>query len=112
MMISYEVGCRHFEISYPFDLSESGTCILSNYYDNFERSLVKVEPVSLSDLDLSQLSKLDLKYINLNEISYEKDTQVIKENCTCFTCKNNYTRGYLHHLLKCKELNANILIIM
>lgn len=36
---------------------------------------------------------------------FEKDTQVIQEGCDCYTCKSGYSRGYLHHLFKTKELS-------
>jgi queuine tRNA-ribosyltransferase len=32
------------------------------------------------------------------------DTNVISKNCDCYTCKAGYTRAYLHHLYRTKEL--------
>jgi len=32
----------------------------------------------------------------------------IEEDCTCYTCKN-YTRAYIHHLFKAKEITSMIL---
>lgn len=108
-MIGYEIGCRFFELSYPFDISENGVCLLSDFYPDFEGSEMESNINNDSDVDFASL---DLKQINLNQKEFEKDIEVIKENCECFTCKARYTRAYIHHLLKCKELNANILIIM
>jgi queuine tRNA-ribosyltransferase subunit QTRTD1 len=112
-MISYEIGCRLFEVSLPFDLSDTGKCILSNFYDNFKDFEFNIrESQNLKSLENIDFSQYDLNLIDLNEIKYESDTHVIKENCQCFTCKGNYTRAYIHHLLKCHELNANILITL
>jgi len=33
------------------------------------------------------------------------------DGCTCFTCKNHY-RAYIHHLLKCHEMTAWVLLQM
>jgi len=33
------------------------------------------------------------------------------EGCECFTCKNHY-RAYIHHLLKCHEMTAWVLLQM
>jgi len=30
--------------------------------------------------------------------------------CTCVTCRQRYTRAYLHHLLRSKEMLAEILL--
>ncbi|MGN0160808.1 MAG: tRNA guanosine(34) transglycosylase Tgt [Lachnospiraceae bacterium] len=42
--------------------------------------------------------------INLFNSSYEMDDQVIEEGCQCPTCKNGYSRAYIRHLLKAKEM--------
>lgn len=54
----------------------------------------------------------DVKKMDLNDAKYEADDSTISKECKCFTCNNKYTKAYIHHLLKCHELNANILIIM
>ncbi len=43
--------------------------------------------------------------INLRNSTYRFDNRPIDEKCECFVCKN-YSRSYLHHLLKEKELLA------
>lgn len=35
---------------------------------------------------------------------YSLDKRPIMEGCDCYTCTNGYSRGYLHHLFKAKEL--------
>jgi queuine tRNA-ribosyltransferase len=36
---------------------------------------------------------------------FETDTSVIQDGCDCYTCTSGYSRGYLHHLFKTKELS-------
>ena len=32
------------------------------------------------------------------------------EGCECYTCRNRFSRGYIHHLLQCRELMAEVLL--
>jgi queuine tRNA-ribosyltransferase len=41
--------------------------------------------------------------IKIRNASHKTDTRPLDENCDCYTCKN-YSRAYLHHLDKCKEI--------
>lgn len=41
--------------------------------------------------------------IKIRNSSHKTDTRPLDENCDCYTCKN-YSRAYLHHLDKCKEI--------
>jgi queuine tRNA-ribosyltransferase len=41
--------------------------------------------------------------VKIRNAQYEFDTNPIDENCTCYTCRN-YSRAYLRHLDKCKEM--------
>ena len=41
--------------------------------------------------------------INLSNARFRTDTRPVDENCGCYTCAN-YSRAYLHHLYKCREL--------
>lgn len=43
--------------------------------------------------------------LRITKSDYRFDFRPIEENCGCFTCRN-YTRAYLHHLFKAKELLA------
>lgn len=47
--------------------------------------------------------------INIANAGSRMDFSPIYEGCTCYTCKN-YTKAYIHHLIKAKEINASILI--
>lgn len=49
------------------------------------------------------------EHINLRNSKYRLDFSAIEPDCDCSTC-TNYTKGYLHHLLKAQELLAYTLI--
>ncbi len=42
--------------------------------------------------------------INLKHAKYEEDSGVLDENCTCPVCTTGYSKAYLHHLEKQKEM--------
>ena len=41
--------------------------------------------------------------INIKNSRYKNDLSPIDRRCDCYTC-SNYTRAYVHHLLKCDEI--------
>jgi queuine tRNA-ribosyltransferase len=41
--------------------------------------------------------------IKIRNQQYQFDTRPLDENCACYTCQN-YSRAYLKHLDKCKEM--------
>ncbi|MFI3141084.1 MAG: tRNA guanosine(34) transglycosylase Tgt [Clostridia bacterium] len=49
--------------------------------------------------------------INLNNKKYEDDTQPIDPECDCPTCKN-FSRAYIRHLIKAKEILAMRLCVV
>ncbi len=49
------------------------------------------------------------EHINLRNSTYRLDQNPIEDDCKCATCAN-YTRGYLHHLLKAEPALAFTLI--
>jgi queuine tRNA-ribosyltransferase len=42
---------------------------------------------------------------DIDRTQYAKDQKTLDPNCNCYTCQN-FTRGYIHHLFRCKELLA------
>lgn len=44
-------------------------------------------------------------YLYLNKAKYAQDLSPVAEKCDCFTCQN-YSKAYLHHLFKVKEILA------
>ncbi len=49
--------------------------------------------------------------INLNNKKYERDSQAIDPECSCPTCRN-FSRAYIRHLFKSKEMLAMRLCVM
>jgi queuine tRNA-ribosyltransferase len=49
------------------------------------------------------------RHMNLNNARYARDYSVISDSCTCYTCRN-FSRAYIHHLLKAKEVLSGTLI--
>ncbi|NPA75791.1 MAG: tRNA guanosine(34) transglycosylase Tgt [Euryarchaeota archaeon] len=41
--------------------------------------------------------------LNLRKSEFRNDTRALDEDCSCYTCQN-FTRAYLHHLLREKEI--------
>lgn len=53
----------------------------------------------------SFVSKFSQGRLAIGNAIYKTDNQVIQEGCDCTTCRYGYSRAYLHHLLKSKELS-------
>jgi queuine tRNA-ribosyltransferase len=47
--------------------------------------------------------------INIRNQKYKDDTGPLDENCKCYSC-TNFSRSYIHHLVKSKEINGAILM--
>jgi queuine tRNA-ribosyltransferase len=47
--------------------------------------------------------------INIKGSKFREDFTPLDPDCGCYTCKN-YTRAYLHHLFRSKDINASILM--
>lgn len=109
-MIAKEIGCEYLEVSYPFIVSETGSCIISDFISN-EENLSDCN-VKINELKTYNTFDFDLKKLDLSDKIFELDNKIIKEGCNCFTCAKGYSRAYIHHLIKCNELNGKILIIM
>jgi queuine tRNA-ribosyltransferase len=44
------------------------------------------------------------QYLDIAQSSFTLDKKVILDNCDCYTCQSGFTRAYLHHLFKSREL--------
>ncbi len=42
--------------------------------------------------------------LNIANAEFKKDKRVILSNCDCYTCESGFSRAYLHHLFKAREL--------
>jgi queuine tRNA-ribosyltransferase len=47
--------------------------------------------------------------INIKGAKYREDFSPLDPGCSCYTCAN-YTRAYIHHLFRAKDINASILV--
>lgn len=48
-------------------------------------------------------------YLNLWDAVHTKDTRPLVSGCTCYGC-SRHNRAYLHHLLECHEMLAEVLL--
>jgi len=46
--------------------------------------------------------------VNITVSSFKRDFSPVEDNCPCYTC-SNYTKAYLNHLFKAKEMLASTL---
>jgi queuine tRNA-ribosyltransferase len=49
-------------------------------------------------------SEFPKERLTIGKKQFEQDTQVISPGCGCYTCKSGFSRSYLHHLFKAREL--------
>jgi queuine tRNA-ribosyltransferase len=45
--------------------------------------------------------------LKIRNARFERDTRPFDEACTCYTCRNGFSRAYLRHLDKCGEMLAS-----
>lgn len=45
--------------------------------------------------------------LRIRNARYASDTRVIEEGCTCYTCRSGFSRAYLRHLDRCREILGN-----
>lgn len=86
-----EVGFDMFDCVAPTRLARNGA--LYNGELEVEKGRWKV----VSEFPNSRLP--------IGQSRFVLDTNVLDKNCDCHTCSSGYTRGYLHHLYKTKELS-------
>lgn len=54
----------------------------------------------------------DNRCFDVSEMKYVRDTSPLCRGCKCPACKNDrYSRAYIHHLIKAKEMIADILLV-
>jgi len=46
---------------------------------------------------------------DIDKPQYAKDQKPLDPNCSCYTCQN-FSRGYIHHLYRCRELLSYTLL--
>ena len=48
--------------------------------------------------------------MNLRNAKHAHDARTVDEGCLCPACSAGYSRAYLHHLVRQKEMSASILL--
>ena len=103
ILIGHEIGCEYFEVNFPFYYAEKSQSL------NIEFMTFDKEKNYGSVNDIKNFNyKVNL--LNLNDSNYENNMDILTINCNCFVCKTGYKKSYIHHLIKCKELNGTILL--
>ncbi|KAJ1347567.1 hypothetical protein KIN20_002657 [Parelaphostrongylus tenuis] len=82
-------------------------------FDLFDSSFAvkmaeEAKALRLAD-DYTHSSSFDL--LDFNDDRYADDFEKLFDSCSCYTCQN-YTRMYLRHLTKTKELLGPILLVI
>ncbi len=68
-----------------------------------------VHPTRLARHGGALVNGHDKEHINLRNSMYARDDSAIELGCSCETC-HTYSKGYIHHLLKAKEMTAYTLL--
>jgi queuine tRNA-ribosyltransferase len=64
-----------------------------------------VSPIRIARHGWAMVNNKDEKFkMNLKNAKHINDDRVIDKDCGCSTCKSGYSRGYLNHLIKGREL--------
>jgi queuine tRNA-ribosyltransferase len=60
-----------------------------------------VEPTRLARM--GTVYQIDKEEIDINKMIYKNNLEKVDQSCNCYTC-TNFTKSYLHHLFKQREL--------
>ena len=75
-----------------------------DYTCTYERKRPKTEMFDNEVLDANGC-------LDMNDERFRSDSRPLVEGCSCLACKGNqFTRAYVHHLVRAKELLAEILL--
>eukprot|EP00298_Acanthocystis_sp_HF-20_P005304 c15520_g1_i1.p1 GENE.c15520_g1_i1~~c15520_g1_i1.p1 ORF type:complete len:203 (+),score=75.55 c15520_g1_i1:131-739(+) len=99
----------------PFDILDSillGFDLFEGSYVNYltTNGYAAVFPISENSENIVEKNTGNfVSKIQLFDKQYSNDLSPILNECPCFTCKS-HSRAYLHHLVECREMTANILL--
>ena len=99
------LGIDCFEVDYPFYLAENFQAFCFEKFDFMKNNFDGVEK-TISD---KKFEKKKAKVIDLTKGEFEFDKGPIWKGCQCYSCQN-HTRAYVYHLIKSKEMTANVLL--
>ena len=74
-------------------------------------TIVGKDKVGITAKVTNALANMNINIININNAKYEKDMSPIDIGCDCPTCQN-FSRAYIRHLFKSKEMLAMRLCVM
>ncbi|XP_053212293.1 queuine tRNA-ribosyltransferase accessory subunit 2-like [Panonychus citri] len=89
------------------DVISSGIDIIDSSYCAY---LTNNETALLVDINCDNITNITSNLIRLSDDNLKEDFKVIDHDCNCYTCTKGFTRAYLNHLMKTKELLGPILI--
>jgi len=86
------VGFDMFDCVGPTRLARNGALYVGELSHN---SRIKLPEIS---------TKKTKSRLNIKNAQFRTDSQVIQAGCDCYTCQAGYSRAYLHHLARNKEI--------
>jgi queuine tRNA-ribosyltransferase len=102
-----EMGWDMFDCVIPTREGRHGRLFVWNKKPNDEFRISNFESISNDQYPIinnkSKKKKSFYKTININNKKYENDFAPVDEDCDCELCQN-YTKAYVHHLMKTKEV--------
>ena len=90
-------GVDLFDSSYATMLTEKGFALLINYVSTDG-------PAGDSDFNVKS------EIMDLNDAVYKNDMKTIGDDCKCYTCRQEFTKAYINHLLVTKEMLSRVLL--
>lgn len=80
-----------------------------DFFAGIEAGADTFDCVSPSRVARTGAAYLEHGRTNMSRAAFREDFGPLQEGCGCYTCQN-YTRAYIHHLLKAKEILASTLL--
>lgn len=97
IVFAAQSGFNHFETTWAFHLAAQGKALSFNTAD-----------YSISEDQIKDANYVE-KCIDLNDSQFQYEKGPLVPGCPCIACTNHH-RGYIFHLLKVKEMNAQTLL--
>ncbi|UFX98167.1 tRNA guanosine(34) transglycosylase Tgt [Candidatus Gromoviella agglomerans] len=95
-------GIDTFDCVHPTRIARHGCALILPSYDTVKSNLLQLTFSSNREISLHYK---DREFINLNNSIYANDKTPIQNECNC-TCCIRYSKSYIHHLFKAKEILA------
>ncbi len=92
------LGIDMFDCVIPTRLARHGIAFVRQPHGQFREKLPK-DKVKIGSKNKNKYQQIDFRKSKL-----KNDKNPIDKNCKCYACKNKYSRAYIHHLIKEKEM--------